>query len=123
MVKQLDGLVVAASVVGSAVREEPVDDEADDGEDEDEQAPEELVADGAVGLEDLDPDDNVKNQDDEAQNATACAVLPRRGRGGADGGSKGDGGEPKLEEERECGGKHGEVLKLYGLRVPRHQNF
>lgn len=38
----------------SAVREQPVDDHADDGEEEDNQTPEEFVRRGAVGLEDLD---------------------------------------------------------------------
>lgn len=35
------------------VGEEPVDDHADDGEEEDDEAPEELVRGGAVRLEDL----------------------------------------------------------------------
>jgi hypothetical protein len=36
------------------VRKKPVDDDAADGEDEDEDRPQELVADGAAGFEDLD---------------------------------------------------------------------
>lgn len=47
-------LVRAAAVVLGAVREEPVDDHADNGEEEDDQAPEELVDWRTVGLEDLD---------------------------------------------------------------------
>jgi hypothetical protein len=46
-----NGLV---GVVGVAVGEEVVDDHADDGEEEDDECPEHLVRDGAVGLEDLD---------------------------------------------------------------------
>lgn len=42
-----------------AVREEPVDDQTDDGEQEDAEAPEELVGRWAVGLEDLDCDARV----------------------------------------------------------------
>jgi hypothetical protein len=41
-------------VVGLAVREEVVDDHADDGEEEDDESPDDLVRDGAVRLEDLD---------------------------------------------------------------------
>lgn len=48
------GLVRPAAVVLGTVREEPVDDHADDGEQEDDQAPEKLVQRWAVGLEDLD---------------------------------------------------------------------
>ena len=47
-------LVPRTTVVGGAVGEEPVDDEAADGEDEDEQRPEQLVRRRAVRLEDLD---------------------------------------------------------------------
>lgn len=48
------GLVGAAAVVGGAVGEEEVDDHADDGEEEDDEAPQELGAGRAVGLENLD---------------------------------------------------------------------
>lgn len=39
--------------MGFAVREEPVDEHADNGEEEDDKAPKELVDRWAVGLEDL----------------------------------------------------------------------
>lgn len=47
-------LVPRARVVRRAVREEQVDDSAQDGEKEDEQAPEKLVQGGSVGLDDFD---------------------------------------------------------------------
>jgi hypothetical protein len=47
-------LVGSAAVVGGAVREEPVDDHANNGEEEDDEAPRELVQRRTVGLEDLD---------------------------------------------------------------------
>jgi hypothetical protein len=40
--------------MGLAVREEVVDDHADNGEEEDNKSPNDLVRDGAVRLEDLD---------------------------------------------------------------------
>lgn len=46
-----DGLV--AALVGSTVREQVVDDHADDGEEEDHETPEDLVKGGAVRLEDF----------------------------------------------------------------------
>ena len=64
-------------VVGLTVREEVVDDHADDGEEEDDECPKHLVGDGAVGLEDLDPGNDVENKDDEANDATAGTSLPR----------------------------------------------
>lgn len=39
--------------MGGAVREQPVDDHSDDWEKEDDQAPEHLVTDGSIRLEDL----------------------------------------------------------------------
>lgn len=50
----LNGLVAVTVVPLLAVGEEPVDDDAADGEDEDEDRPQELVADRAAGLEELD---------------------------------------------------------------------
>ena len=51
----LDNSLVAVSVVPLlAVGQEPVDDDATDREDEDKDRPQELVADGAGRLEDLD---------------------------------------------------------------------
>ena len=64
-------------VVGLTVGEEVVDDHADDGEEEDDECPKHLVGDGAVGLEDLDPGNDVENKDDEANDATAGTSLPR----------------------------------------------
>ena len=99
----LDNSLVAVSVVPLlAVGEKPVDDDAADGEDEDEDRPEELVADGAGGLEDLDwvgelagcafesviagltPDEDVEHQDNEADDSAAGTVL-RGGVLGSDG--------------------------------------
>lgn len=57
-----------------AVGEEPVDDHADDGEEEDDQAPEELVQGRAVGLQDLD-----------CRSKLRLAVLDDSGRLGAPG--------------------------------------
>jgi len=48
------GLVSGAAVVASTVREEPVDEVADDGDKEVDQRPDELRGGSAVGLEDLD---------------------------------------------------------------------
>lgn len=48
------GFVSRAGVVCGAVREQPVDDHADDGEEEDYQTPQDLVAHGTVGLQNLD---------------------------------------------------------------------
>lgn len=97
-------LIRAAAVVVGTVGEEEVDDEADDGEDEDTQAPEQLVDGRAVGLQDLDEDDDVQNQDNEANDATTGAILPAivDAAGGdllCDGGGKGEGGQAELEEE------------------------
>ena len=58
----------------------------------------------------LTPDDDVEDEDDEAQNATASAILPGGCRGGADGRSEGEGGQPKLEEEGESGRDHGDLV-------------
>jgi hypothetical protein len=63
-------------VVGLAVREEVVDDHADDGEEEDDESPDDLVRDGAVRLEDLDPSNDVKDQDNETNDAATGACLP-----------------------------------------------
>lgn len=49
-----NGGVVRIAHVRLAVGEEVVDDHSDDGEEEDNKTPEDLVRDGAVGLEDLD---------------------------------------------------------------------
>lgn len=46
-------LVSSAPLVGGAVREEPVNDHADDGEDEDDETPKQLVRRGTVRLQDL----------------------------------------------------------------------
>jgi hypothetical protein len=103
----LNGLVAAAGVVGCAVREEPVDDETDNGEDEDEETPEELVAGRAVRLENLDPDNDVENQDNKTDDAAASAILPGVGsRLGVNRRGKGKGGQPELEEERQSRGEH-----------------
>lgn len=48
------GFVGAAAVVGRAVREDEVDDHADNRKEEDDETPEELLAGRAVGLEDFD---------------------------------------------------------------------
>lgn len=49
-----NGLIAAGGVVGRAVREEVVDDEASNRKDEDQHAPEELGESRAVGLQNLD---------------------------------------------------------------------
>jgi len=112
----LDWLVVATAVVLGAVREEPVNDESDDREDEDEETPEKLVAGRAVGFDDFNPDDDVENQDDEAQDSTASAVLPRGlGLNAGHGGGKGQCSQPELEEVGESWRDHGDVGTLLCL--------
>jgi hypothetical protein len=85
-----DSLITTAAVVLGTVREEPVDDHSDNWEQEDNQAPEYLVGDVAVGLEYLDwelvsthmyvqgtksltEDDDIENQHDETNDTTANA--------------------------------------------------
>jgi hypothetical protein len=88
--------------VGLAVREEVVDNHADDGEEEYDEGPEDLVRYGALRLEDLNcnrcvslvpvviqlrllrgegkgltPCDDVENQDDEPNDTAAGTCLPR----------------------------------------------
>jgi hypothetical protein len=49
----LDGFVSTARIVGSTVREEPVDDDSTDREEENEQAPQDLVWHWAAGPQDF----------------------------------------------------------------------
>jgi hypothetical protein len=106
----------------SPVREEVVDEHSDDREEEDEQAPEDFVGYGAVGLEDLDcitlapaledecsitvlhtKDDDIQDQDNEAENPTSGAkadvVVALRG----DRASRGSGGERELQKQGDEG--------------------
>jgi hypothetical protein len=103
----------------STVAEEVVDDHADNGEEEDDEAPEDLVQRWAVGLDNLNcslvskaapagksglkctPGDDVENKDDKPDNTATSRSLPVRGLGG-DGGSLHGKGHGELEE----GGKH-----------------
>lgn len=57
-------LVTSTRVVRLAIREEPVDDHAQDREEEDKKRPEELVRRRAVGFDDFDEEDDVENHDD-----------------------------------------------------------
>lgn len=117
-----------------AVGKEVVDDHADDGEQENDQAPDQLVHGRAVGLDDLNyaqtgqrnqaialhstdglarvqrcgrrtPRNDIENQDDEAHDTTPSGTLPR-GRLGGDGGGLGHQGEGALEERGESELEH-----------------
>lgn len=128
-------LVRAAAVVLGTVGEEPVNDHSDNGEEENDQTPEQLVNRRAVGFQDLDcctkvsqhilyrqhwegdgretrtEDDDVQDQDNEANDAAAGAVLPgvsgRRGRDVLyDGGAKGERSQAELEKESEESMEH-----------------
>jgi len=66
---------VTAPVVRSTVGEEPVDDHASDGEEEDEQAPKDLVHHISVRLKDLNPDNDIENQDNETNDTATDTVA------------------------------------------------
>jgi hypothetical protein len=64
----------------------------------------------------LTPDDDVEDQDNEAQDSTTSAVLPRGlGLDASRGGSKGQGSQPKLEEVGESWRDHVDVDVLLCL--------
>jgi len=63
--------------MGSSVREKEIQDQATDWEDEYNNTPEHLVQCWAVGLQDLQEDDDVKDENDEADDSTTGAVFPR----------------------------------------------
>jgi len=71
-----DALVSGAPVVLLAVAEDPVDGHAEDGEEEDDEAPGDLSEGVSVGFEDLDEDENIQDEDDEAENAATGAITP-----------------------------------------------
>jgi len=59
-----------------AVREKPVDDQAQDREQEHDEAPQQLVRGRAIGFEDFHPHEDIQDQNNEAQHAAAGAVFP-----------------------------------------------
>ena len=97
-----NGFVTTAAHVRSTVGEQPVDDDATNGEQEDQEGPKQLVRDRTIRLQDFDckgivissdtdeehinregivrrrrtDHDDVKNQDDESDDAAARAILP-----------------------------------------------
>lgn len=93
-----------------AVGEQVVNEHADNGEEEDDETPEDLVGNGTVGLEDLDPDEDVEHQNNESDDSTAGTVVPGLSRGRADiisdGSSKGERRKPELEERDDGVVKH-----------------
>lgn len=112
--------VASAPHVSLAVGEQVVDNHSNNGEEEDDETPEDLVGNGAVGLKDLDcrtplayyrrqrrlihtPDKNIEYQDNETNDSTTSAVVPRLRGGRADSfigdrSCKGKRRQPKLEE-------------------------
>lgn len=94
------GLVPATTIVLGPVREEPVDEHANDGEEEDNEAPGELVQGRAVRLEDLDEDEDVEDQHDEAEEAAdAGGVVVEGAAGRLDGRGAGECRKAELEED------------------------
>jgi len=62
--------------VRSPVAKKPVDDHANDGEEEDDEAPEDLASNVTVGLQYFDENDDVENENDEPEDTTTGAVTP-----------------------------------------------
>jgi len=68
--------LVPARVVSLTVREEVVNYHSDNGEQKDDQAPDELIHQRTIGLEDLNPCDDVEDEDYESDDAASSGALP-----------------------------------------------
>ena len=100
--------------MGLAVAEEVVDEHADDGEEEDNECPDELVGDRTVRLEDLNPGNDVKSQDNETDN-TSNTSLPWLRTLRCDGRCLDEHEQRELEEEGEDKVEHfGGLVEVLG---------
>ena len=106
-------------VVSLAVGEEVIDEHADNGEKEDNKSPEDLVGDGAVRLEDLNPSNDVENQDDESNDTATGTCLPWLRAHSRDRSCLGKHEEGELKESCNDEVEHiGGVLEVYCLKGP-----